>query len=155
MVFAVLGLSLSHFFFAVQTDIEEIVEGGTAYLTICAACSIGVFMQVTFERLLQSTGNSFYAMICQSAGAIINIIFDPICIFTLGMGVAGAAAATVFGQLVGCALGIYFNVTKNHDIRLPCARTSSPSGVSAPTGPSSAGSTPWACPPSSWPPSAR
>ncbi len=122
VVFAVLGLSLSHFFFAVQTDIEEIVEGGTAYLTICAACSIGVFMQVTFERLLQSTGNSFYAMICQSAGAIINIIFDPICIFTLGMGVAGAAAATVFGQLVGCALGIYFNVTRNKEIQLSFRR---------------------------------
>ncbi len=118
VVFAILGLTLSHFFFAVQTDIGEIVDGGTAYLTICAACSIGVFMQVTFERLLQSTGNSFYAMICQAAGAIINIIFDPICIFTLGMGVAGAAVATVFGQLVGCGLGIYFNIAKNKEIQL-------------------------------------
>lgn len=118
VVFAILGLTLSHFFFAVQTDIAEIVDGGAAYLTICAACSIGVFMQVTFERLLQATGNSFYAMICQAAGAVINIIFDPICIFTLGMGVAGAAVATVFGQLVGCGLGIYFNIAKNKEIHL-------------------------------------
>jgi putative MATE family efflux protein len=81
-----------------------------------------MFNQITFERLLVSTGKSFYAMISQSVGAITNIILDPIMIFGLWgfpkMGVAGAALATVIGQSAGALLALYFNLRKNHDLKL-------------------------------------
>ena len=75
-----------------------------------------MFFQITYERLLQSTGKTIYTMFTQGLGAIINIIFDPIFIFVLDMGVAGAAVATVMGQIVAAILAIYLNSRKNHEI---------------------------------------
>lgn len=122
IVFAVLGGLLSRQFFLLQTDITEIVDYGTEYFQICSVFSFGLFGQITFERLLQSTGKTIYTMITQGIGAIINIIFDPILIFGLlgfpKMGVAGAAAATVFGQIVAFILAVIINHVKNHEIRL-------------------------------------
>lgn len=122
LVFALIGLTISRPFFAMQTNIPEIVEYGTQYLTIICICSFGLFMQIAFERLLQSTGKTLYTMITQSLGAIINIIMDPILIFGLfgfpKMGVAGAAAATVFGQITAMTLALVFNLKVNHEIRL-------------------------------------
>lgn len=115
-VFALLGLLFSRTFFLVQTDVTEIVEGGAAYVSVCTVCSFGIFLAIAFERLLQATGRTIYSMITQMAGAVVNIIFDPIFIFVLDMGVAGAAWATVMGQIVGAALGIYFNMRKNPEI---------------------------------------
>lgn len=87
-----------------------------AYLTIRCVCSFGLFGQVIFKKLLQSTGRTFYTMITQGIGVIINIIFDPIMIFSLcgfpRMGVAGAAVAIVIGQIVAAALALYFNLRK-------------------------------------------
>ena len=122
LVFTVLGLFGSRVFFAVQTDIQGIVDYGYDYLSIiCGAC-LGIFMQVTFERLLQSTGRTFYSMITQTTGAIINIILDPILIFGLfgfpRLEVLGAAIATVAGQFVAAGLAIFFNIKKNPDIHL-------------------------------------
>ena len=97
-VFAVLGALFSRTFFLVQTDVPEIVEGGTAYIRICTLCSVGIFTAISVERLLQATGKTIYSMYTQMVGAVINIVFDPIFIFVLDMGVAGAAAATVLGQ---------------------------------------------------------
>lgn len=122
VVFALLGGFFSRLFFTLQTDIEEIVNYGEQYLIICTVFSFGVFGQVTFERLLQSTGKTIYTMITQGVGAIINIIFDPILIFGyLGfpkMGVAGAAVATVFGQIVAFVLAVVLNHFKNPEVRL-------------------------------------
>lgn len=122
IVFALLGISLSRWFFEVQTDVQEIIDYGTSYLIICCTFSFGMFGQFAFERLLQSTGKTFYTMITQGTGAIINIIFDPILIFGLlgfpKMGVAGAAAATVLGQIVAAILAIVLNHYKNDEIRL-------------------------------------
>lgn len=117
-VFAVLGVLFSRTFFLVQTDVAEIVEGGAAYIQICTVCSFGLFVAISIERLLQATGKSVYSMITQMAGAVVNIIFDPIFIFTFNMGVVGAAWATVLGQIVGAALGLYFNAKKNTEITL-------------------------------------
>jgi len=87
--------------------------------------SIGVFFQITFERLLQSTGRTLYSMISQLTGAVINIIMDPIMIFGLfgcpKMGVAGAAYATVLGQVIASFLGLYMNLKVNKDITLSFA----------------------------------
>ena len=122
VVFALIGIFVSRPFFASQTQIPEVREYGVTYLTICCVASIGIFMQTAFERLLQSTGKTFYTMITQGTGAVINLILDPILIFGLfglpKMGVAGAAAATVIGQVIAAILAITFNLTKNREIHL-------------------------------------
>lgn len=122
LVFAMVGIFVSKPFFASQTDIPEVREYGVTYLTICCVVSLGIFMQTTFERLLQATGKTIYTMITQGIGAIINLILDPILIFGyLGapkMGVAGAAAATVIGQMAAAALAVIFNLKFNHEIHI-------------------------------------
>ena len=133
IVFAVAGGFGSHFFFAMQTDNPVILKYGTQYMTIITVCSVGIFLQITFERLLQSTGKTIYNMVTQGTGAIINIILDPVMIFGLfgfpRLEVAGAALATVTGQLVAVILSFFFNHTKNKEINIrmrhfrPCART--------------------------------
>ena len=119
-VFMIGGLTLSHFFFSVQTTNAEIVDGGTIYATIVVGCSFGLFGQFLFERLLQATGRTFYTMITQGLGAIINIILDPVLIFGLfgfpKMGIAGAALATITGQMIAMVLAIIFNIKCNPDI---------------------------------------
>lgn len=122
LLFLLIGLFAIKPFFNVQTEIASINEYGVTYLTICAVCSLGAFCQMTFERLLQSTGRTFYSMITQGTGAIINIIMDPILIFGLlgfpKLGVAGAAIATVLGQFVAAGLALWFNLKKNKDIHI-------------------------------------
>ncbi len=117
-VFAALGALFSRTFFLVQTDVAEIVEGGTAYIQVCTICSFGIFIAISVERLLQATGRTIYSMVTQMVGAVINIIFDPIFIFVFDMGVVGAAWATVLGQIAGAALGVWFNAKKNTEITL-------------------------------------
>ena len=117
-VCAVLGLTLSDFFFRSQTDVEEIVQMGNQYLMIVVGGAAGAFVQVMLERRLQGTGHSSLSMYTQGAGAIINIILDPIFIFVLDMGVAGAAVATVIGQICACIFALVLNIKKNPEIRL-------------------------------------
>lgn len=118
VVFALLGAFFSRVFFLAQTDVAEIVEAGTQYVAICTLFSFGMFFQIVFERLLQATGRTIYHMWTQAAGAAINIVFDPICIFSLHMGVAGAAVATVMGQIAAAGLAIMFHLKHNRELRL-------------------------------------
>lgn len=122
LVFAVFGLFFARQFFLLQTDIPEIVEYGTSYLRICTLLSFGLFGEIAFERLLQSTGKTFYSMITQGTGAILNIILDPIFIFGMfglpRMGIAGAALATVTGQIIAMFMGLYLNHSRNQEIHL-------------------------------------
>lgn len=122
IVFAIFGLFFSKIFFTSFTDNTSIIDMGTKYISICTIFSIGVFIEITCERLLQSTGVTIYNMIMQITGAVINIILDPILIFgwfgVPKMGIVGAAVATVIGQIIAMLLGIYFNATKNHEIKL-------------------------------------
>ncbi|MBD5083910.1 MAG: MATE family efflux transporter [Clostridiales bacterium] len=122
LAFVIIGLTCSRAFYAVQTDIPGIVDYGTDYLTIVCGVSFGLFGAVTMERLLQATGRTFYTMISQAVGAVTNIILDPILIFGLGpfprMEVAGAAVATVIGQILGCGIGIFFNLTRNPEVKM-------------------------------------
>ena len=133
LVFAILGLLGSRLFFAIQTDDAEIVMYGTQYMSVITIFSFGVFLQITFERLMQSTGKTIFNMITQGLGAIINIILDPILIFGLfglpAMGVTGAAVATIIGQIIAAMLGIFFNYKYNKEIHVgfksfrPCKET--------------------------------
>lgn len=132
LAFALIGLFFSRTFFEIQTTDPEIIAFGVQYMSIVLILSFGIFLQITFERLLQSTGKTIYNMITQGVGAITNIILDPILIFGLfglpKMGVAGAALATVIGQILAMFLGIYFNIRKNKEIHIslkgfrPCGR---------------------------------
>ena len=118
VISSLLGLTCSDLFFRSQTQVESIIQMGNDYLRIVTIGSLGMFCQIMYERLLQGTGRSILSMYTQGLGAIINIILDPIFIFGLKMGVAGAAVATIIGQFCGCALAIYFNHKKNTDITL-------------------------------------
>ena len=123
VVFACIGIFLSRAFFMAQAkSVPEIVEMGTAYTRICLGLSVGLFSQFCFERLLQSTGRTVLAMTTQLVGALINIVLDPVFIFGLcGMPrleVAGAAVATVLGQIAAALLAIFLNLKKNPDIHI-------------------------------------
>ncbi len=119
-------------FITTQTNDTEVIEHAVAYLSIVTTMSIGTFFQMTFERLLQSTGKTVYSMITQSVGAIINIILDPIMIFGLygcpELGVAGAAYATVIGQCVAGVLALIFNLTANKEIHFSLKKIFTPDG---------------------------
>lgn len=122
VAFMAVGLTCTRMYFEAQTDIVEIVESGVTYTTIVTVGSLGLFLGIFFERLLQSTGRTVYTMICQISGSIINIVLDPIMIFGLlgcpKMGVAGAALATIIGQWVGACVGLFFCIRKNPEVAL-------------------------------------
>ena len=135
LIFALLGLVAVRPFIASQTDNPMIAGYGVTYLTWISVLSIGVFFQMTFERLLQSTGMTFESMLSQITGAVINMILDPMLIFGIGpfpeLGVAGAAIATIFGQVMAACLGLYLNLTRNKEITLSLKRIVHPVGRSA------------------------
>ena len=122
VIFMILGLTITQTFYEVQVGKGEITDLGVEYLSIVTVFSLGIFMQIACERLLQATGKTIYTMCTQGLGAIINIIFDPILIFGLcgapKMGIAGAAAATVLGQFVAAILALILNIKKNLEIHI-------------------------------------
>ena len=122
VLFLLIGIFVTKPFFLAQAGAGDIANMGIEYTRICLLMSFGIFMQIGFERILQSTGRTIFTMITQSTGAIINIILDPILIFGLfgmpKMGVAGAAIATVTGQICAAILAITFNLTKNPDVHI-------------------------------------
>ena len=132
ILFAILAITCTKLFYASQTDIAEIIHYGEQYTFITTAGSFGIFFAITLERLLQVTGRTMYTMVTQAVGAIINIVLDPILIFGLfgapRLEVAGAALATIIGQVVACMLALYFNLHHNPEIefRLRGFRPSAP-----------------------------
>lgn len=104
LLFAVFGCTP---FFQICTDNPVVAQAGIRYLTICSGLSIGLCMQFLTERILQSTGHPAGFMIVQGSGALLNIVLDPIFIFVFDMGVAGAAVATVIGQITGACIGFF------------------------------------------------
>lgn len=125
--FAIFGIFAAGFFFESQVDAslpnaQAIVDYGTAYLRICLIFSFGLILEMMLERILQATGKTFFTMITQGVGAVVNIILDPILIFGLcglpAMGITGAAVATVTGQIIAMMLAVFFNVTKNTDVSI-------------------------------------
>lgn len=122
ILFLLIGIFAARPFFLAQAGESEITEMGVSYIRICLTMSFGVFMQIASERILQSTGRTIYTMITQSAGALINIVLDPILIFGMfglpKMGVAGAAVATVVGQICAAILATFLNIKRNPDVQI-------------------------------------
>lgn len=122
LLFCLFGIFGTRMFFASQTSDPEIISYGVQYLTIICVLSFGIFVEITMERLLQSTGRTFFTLLTQGTGAVLNIILDPIMIFGYfgfpRLGIAGAALATVIGQIVAMVLGIIFNLKKNPELRI-------------------------------------
>lgn len=122
LLFVVIGACFTGVFYNVQTDNADIRQYGKDYLYIVSIASLGLFMQMTFEKLLQSTGKTIYSMYTQGLGAVVNLILDPCLIFGWGpfpkMGVSGAALATVIGQCLAALLGLVLNIRVNKEIKL-------------------------------------
>ena len=116
----VTALTCTRFFYETQLGQSAITELGVDYTTILLLFAVFPAGAITFERLLISTGKSFYSMIAQAGGSLVNMIFDPIMIFGMcgcpAMGIKGAAIATVLGQALQMCIAIYFNCTKNKEI---------------------------------------
>ena len=131
-LFVVFGLFFARPFFATQTTVTETLEGGSIYLAIVTIGSIGIFIEILFERLLQASGNAFQSMITQTVGAVTNIILDPILIFGWfglpEMGIAGAALATVIGQWLAAILAMALNLKYNRELKELCRRHLKPDG---------------------------
>ena len=122
IIFALIGVFVSRPFFALQTANEAIIGYGVDYTSICLGVSFGIFLQFTAERMLQATGRTVLSMCTQVLGAVINMIMDPILIFGLfgfpRLEVAGAAVATVLGQIVAAIAGLILNKKLNDDVHL-------------------------------------
>ena len=125
-LFAMFGIFGTRPFLSMYTDDPLLLEMSAQYSWICLVFSFGIFIDITAERIMQATGDSIHPMITQTAGAITNIILDPVFIFAFNMGVAGAAIATVIGQIVSMVLALYF-VQKNKYVSLHLSRNFRPS----------------------------
>ena len=121
VIFMIFGFVGARPYFRMMSQSPLTVDFGVQYISICCIFSLGIFIEVLAERLLQASGRTIYTMITQGVGAIINIILDPMLIFGIGpfpqMGIAGAAVATVTGQWVAALLAIIFNLKFNPDVR--------------------------------------
>lgn len=128
LLFAALSFAIKPFF-RLYSDDPALVGLGVSYLRICMLFSMGVFIQLGCERILQSMGKTSLSMVTQLIGAVVNIILDPIMIFTLKMGVRGAAYATVIGQWIGMIIALILVLGKKHEVTLsfrrfrPCRET--------------------------------
>ena len=116
LVFGIFGVKA---YIISQTVDVEVIKMGVSYLRICCVISFGIILFSLFEKLLQATGRSLYSTIGQVAGAVINIILDPVMIYGIGpcpeMGVKGAAYATVIGQIASAVLLFFFHIKLNKE----------------------------------------
>lgn len=121
LVFMVIGFFVPRPYFESQTDNVEIIEYGVSYMRICLIASVGLFGSMTFERLLQSTGRTLLSMVSQMVGTVFNLVFDPLLIFGMygfpKLGIAGAAIATVLGQIAAMIVSFILNLRKNNEIK--------------------------------------
>ena len=122
ILFILLGYFFIEIYYKSQTNNADILKQSLEYTNIVVYGSIGLFGVIASNRLLQSTGKTVYVMITQMSGVVINLILDPILIFGLcgfpQMNIAGAALATIIGQIGSMGIGLYFNLTKNKELNL-------------------------------------
>lgn len=121
VVFLLFGCFAVPLYVGTQTDNQVIADMAIDYLKICSIVSFGIVFFSIFEKLLQATGRTLFSTIAQVAGALVNIVLDPIMIYGLlgcpEMGVQGAAYATVIGQIVSLILALVFHFTLNKELK--------------------------------------
>ena len=117
LIFLLFGLFASRWFMFIQTNDEEIIRMGSEYLTIVTTLSFGAIGFNVFERFLQATGKTMHSTISQVVGALINIVLDYVFIYPLNMGVAGAAYATVIGQIASLLVAVLFHYLLNKEVK--------------------------------------
>lgn len=114
VIFVFLGLFAAGPLYGIQTNVEEIARMGTTYLMINWCLSFGSIFSKYYEKLLVSAGHATLSMLSMAAGAVFNLIFDPLLIFGIGpfpeMGIAGAAYAMVGGQIFSMIIAILLNM---------------------------------------------
>ncbi len=122
IVMALIGIFLTHPFYAMTTSNQTIIDYGCQYIYIVTIFCFGSFVQICIEKTLQATGNMIYPMCSQLLGCVINIVLDPILIFGYfglpAMGIKGAAIATVFGQICAMFFCIFILITKSHAVHI-------------------------------------
>lgn len=120
VVFLLFGLFGVRFYISTQTTNPLIFDMAVSYLRVCCTISVGIVFFALYEKMLQAAGHSMYSTIAQIAGAVTNIVLDPIMIYGwLGcpaFGVLGAAYATVIGQCVSFILALIFHLKVNTEI---------------------------------------
>ena len=121
-IFLLLGLFAVKPFMNAFSQDAVVADYGVQYLTVVLCFSFFSIVQVMIEKTLQATGNMIYPMLFQIVGAVVNIIFDPLLIFGIGifpeLGVLGAAIATVFGQFCGMVFSLAVLFLKKHEIKI-------------------------------------
>lgn len=118
MFFMVLGSFLPKLFMSIFTENATIIKMGNQYLTICMVCCFGMMIEILISKVLQATGNMIIPMLSQLLGAVINLIFDPIFIFSCNLGIIGAAMATVLGQIISMIFVLILASKRRHVINL-------------------------------------
>lgn len=122
LLFMIFGIFFAGFFMRAFTETQFILENGIVYLRIITIFSVFIMIQVTNEKIMQSTGNMVIPMLCSLTGAIVNIVLDPMFIFGIGffpeMGVAGAAVATIIGQFVSFVIGSVYVAKSKHAVTI-------------------------------------
>lgn len=117
IVFGIIGVRA---YVQSQSNNTLVIDMAISYLRICCCIPFGMVFFSCFEKLLQATGKSLFSTIAQIAGAVTNIILDPILIYGLlgcpAFGVRGAAYATVIGQIVSCVVALAFHLAVNKEI---------------------------------------
>ena len=120
--FAVFGIFFSNWFMSVFSKDSYIVSAGSSYLRIVLIISVFLFIDITVEKILQSTGNMVTPMLAALVGQVVNIALDPILIFGLlgapKLGVTGAAVATVIGQACECVWILIVLFRKDHAVKI-------------------------------------
>lgn len=121
-IFLLLGLFAVKPFMNAFSQDAVVADYGVQYLTVVLCFSFFSIVQVMIEKTLQATGNMIYPMLFQIVGAVVNIVFDPLLIFGIGifpeLGVLGAAIATVFGQFCGMVFSLAVLFLKKHEIKI-------------------------------------
>lgn len=118
LIFFILSWFLPKLYMNASSGVEEVQVYGIDYLEIILCFSMFIMVETNLTKMLQSMGRMVVPMICQLSGAIVNIVLDPIFIFNLGLGVKGAAIATILGQLVAACIAIVYTIIKKLDIEL-------------------------------------
>lgn len=122
LVFLLVGIFLTVPFFKLFNPTPGVMKYGVDYTSIILIFSVGVMVEIAIEKALQATGNMIFPMIFQLIGAVSNIVLDPLFIFGIGpfprMEVAGAAVATVIGQILAMLFSIYIFFFKKHAVQV-------------------------------------